>query len=635
MGNVAAAPLTADPRTIDADLRRLPLWLITAVLWAYVMSRYRYRIWYEVAAIAVFIAVMLVASGVLRTCGFTRAIAPVFVYFGLALASAGWAMYPDDTLRWLAIDSISIVVFALSFLTGRNTTPTQLTTAFMTLTIPSVIMAAVAQIVDPTAPRSAEYAGAVLAFLPPFLYLRALIGRRRWPAVLAMVVAFAVLIYGRSRTPLAAAILLTVIAVVVFRKQARLTIRDALIFGALVVVTTVMLLLVPITRKPMVMMFVRLTHIGVVWGDLNVPAEPTENWQRVDLDAVSRALLPEAIPFGIGYGNFVRRFHRVTGYYLPIHNIYMSWLVEGGLLAWGAVLWLATRHIRSLRACIQGAPTLEQRAHGQLIAIASVGILTIGVYHQVHQNPMFWVLLGLGAACSVKESDAEVQELPLLQRWRQIDPALPAVLCEPLMSTALRHLSGCERGGVLVDVGCGNGSMLSVFQDNGYRAIGIDAELSVLRGTNVIPADGAQLPIQSDAADGIFVFSAFQYMDRDRALAECRRVLKPGGRIAVIENLAGNPITRLSRVVRRRRGVRYSQYMEPRNHLQWRHRMIYERYFSDVHYELHHVTGPLFLLTKNRVVLAALRILQRLERRALAAGLFRGGAWHVVITGHR
>lgn len=641
--------LVVDPTSIDADLQAVPLWVTTAVLWVYVVSVYVYRSWYLAAAVAVVVVAILAAAGTLRTRGFARAIVPVLAYFGIWLASACWAMYPDDTLRWVAIDSIEIAVFALGFIVGRNSTSAAITTALMTLVVPSVAIAAIMQAVDPNAPRSAQYAGALLAFLPPFAYLRALTARPRWPAVLSLVLAVVVLLVGRSRTPLATAILLLAIAVVVFRKTARLTIRDAAIFSAVLVLATGTLLLVPATRKPVVMMFVRLTHIGVVWGDLEVPAEPAENWQRVDLDAVSRALLPEAIPFGIGYGNFIRRFHNVTGYDLPIHNIYMSWLIEGGLLSLAAVSFLAWRHVRALSACIGGASTAEERVHGQLIAIASVGILTFGVYHQVHQAPAFWMLLGLGAACGVKDDGDAPYRSALFGRWQRSDPPFAPALCAPLMSTALRSLSACDRGALIVDLGCGNGFMLPVLEDCGYRALGIDADPSLLRtaAPHAVTADGSQLPLRSDVVDGLFVFSALQYMDRDRALEECRRVLRPGGRIVVVENLAGNPFARLSRAVRRMRGVRYSRSMEPRHHLRWRDRAIYELYFFDVTYEAHHIVAPLFLLSRalavpappeslrSRIILAVLRVIQRLERRVLSTGWFRGAAWHVVITGRK
>jgi SAM-dependent methyltransferase len=239
----------------------------------------------------------------------------------------------------------------------------------------------------------------------------------------------------------------------------------------------------------------------------------------------------------------------------------------------------------------------------------------------------------------------------LIDSWRRADPPFAPALCEPLIAACARQLLQAERGSTVVDVGCGTGSMLATFAAAGFRSIGIDAN-PMVAGTRpadarLILGDGERLPLRSGSVDALFAFSAFQYMDRDRALSECSRVLKPGGRFAVVENLAGNPFARLERAKRRFGHKAYPRYFAPRHHLRWQERAIYERHFSEVAYEAHHVIAPLFLWFRalavpappmsrwNRSVLAALRVLQRVERRVLAAGLFRGAAWHLVVVGRK
>jgi SAM-dependent methyltransferase len=653
IGSSSVPPVGLDSASTDADVRHVPLLLLTVVLWAYIVSVYVYRTWYVATGAAVAVVAILALAQALRTTGFLRAIAPVVAYFAVLFASAWWAMYPEDTVDWVAIDSIGIAVFALSFLAGRNAGPGAISRALMTLAIPSVAITVVMYAIDPTAPRTAQYAVALLPFVAPFAYLRALTMRPRWPAILTLAVLFAILVFGRSRTHLGAAAILTLLTAIVFRKSTRAAIRETLIGGGIVVIAIGALTLLPVTRKPVVMMFVRVTHIGVAWGDIVIPAEAV-NQERVDLAAVARWLLPDAMPLGIGYGNFIRRFHGVTGYFLSLHNIYTIWLLEGGLLCVAVVLVLVWRHVRALRRYVRSAPTPDQRAYGQACAIASLGIPIIGMFHQVHQTPAFWMLLGLAAACGAEADDVDdvrvdavQQALPLFERWRRSNPSFPPALGEPLMRTALEQLSACAPGAVVVDLGCGNGSLLPVLHDAGYRAIGVDADPHVVRsaGSRAVAALAEELPLRTGAVDGLFVFSVFQYTDRERALEECRRVLRPGGRIVVIENLADNPFTKLSRRIRRMRGAHYSRYMEPHAHLRWRDRAIYEKSFSDVTYEAHDVVTPLFLFssalaapsrsTKNRIVLAALRVVQRLEQRMLGSGWLRGAAWHVVVYGKR
>lgn len=635
--------------SIETDLRVVPLAATVVVLWVYIVSNYAYWTWYLATAAAVAVVSVLVVAGVLRTDGLRRAIAPVIAYFAVLLSGVAWAMAPADTVRWVAIDSIGMAVFALAFIAGRNATPGSVAGALMTLAIPAVAIAAIMHAIDPTVPRIAQYAVALLPFVTPFAYWKAVTARPRWPAVLTLAVTFAILVFGRSRTHLGTAVLLTALAVVIFCKSGRAALREVLAGAAVIAATVAALLLVPVTRTEVATMFVRMTGIGVFAGDLKIPAEPV-NPQRVALAEVSKVLLAESMPLGIGYGNFVRRFQGMTGYGLQVHNVYVAWLLEGGLLCVGVVLVLAWMHVRSLSLYIREARTAEQRAYGQACAIASAGILTVGLFHQVHQTPALWMLLGFGAACGAearsRRQPAASDASPLLELWRRSGPSFAPALCEPLMVAAFRHLSRCERDSLIADVGCGTGFMLRVLREGGYRAVGFDADPAMALQAAAAAAEGEQLPLRSGGLDGVFVFSAFQYMDRPRALEECRRVLRPGGRIVVIENLADNFVAKLSRLMRRMRGLGYPRYMEPRSHLRWRDRAVYERYFSDVTYEVHHVVAPLFLFSsaldvpappsrRNRAIVAALRVVQRLERRALAAGWFRGAAWHVVITGRK
>jgi SAM-dependent methyltransferase len=236
---------------------------------------------------------------------------------------------------------------------------------------------------------------------------------------------------------------------------------------------------------------------------------------------------------------------------------------------------------------------------------------------------------------------------PFLDNWRRADPPFAPALCEPLIAQCARHLLDAGPGSTVADVGCGTGAMLRAFSEAGFHAIGIDADPAAGRSSDarLVLGDGERLPLRTGSVDALFAFSAFQYMDRERALAECSRVLKPGGRFAVVENLAGNPFAKLERAKRWLGRTAYPQWLTPREHLRWRERVVYERHFSHVEFEAHHVVTPLFLLLRalqvpappatrwNKAVLVTLRVLQRLERRMLAAGVLRGAAWHLVAVG--
>jgi SAM-dependent methyltransferase len=104
-----------------------------------------------------------------------------------------------------------------------------------------------------------------------------------------------------------------------------------------------------------------------------------------------------------------------------------------------------------------------------------------------------------------------------------------------MLAEVLRDFAGPA---VIVDVGCGDGSALAVMagQNPGHRFAGIDwssgalrraraLDLTVLRG-GVNPS----LPVADDAADVVIMSELIEHLvDPDGAVAEVRRVLRPGG----------------------------------------------------------------------------------------------------------
>jgi len=106
----------------------------------------------------------------------------------------------------------------------------------------------------------------------------------------------------------------------------------------------------------------------------------------------------------------------------------------------------------------------------------------------------------------------------------------------------LRLIPFAEYGGRRVlEVGCGAGTDLVRFAQHGARVTGVDIADSAIRlaQTNVrqrglnahlLVADGERLPFAEDAFDLVYAHGVVQYTaDGPRLVAECRRVLKPGG----------------------------------------------------------------------------------------------------------
>lgn len=98
-------------------------------------------------------------------------------------------------------------------------------------------------------------------------------------------------------------------------------------------------------------------------------------------------------------------------------------------------------------------------------------------------------------------------------------------------------------GGKVLDVGCGTGEHLRRALDHELQAFGVEPAPSMLEVArrNVSGADIQQgvataLPFNDGAFDLVIMVEVLRYLDRvdtEKALAEARRVLKPGGRLLV------------------------------------------------------------------------------------------------------
>lgn len=109
-----------------------------------------------------------------------------------------------------------------------------------------------------------------------------------------------------------------------------------------------------------------------------------------------------------------------------------------------------------------------------------------------------------------------------------------------MVGIAIMHLDGRWKGRLL-DVGCGNGSFLATMRGLGWEVVGVepDAEAAKLAQERFeIPVslgtlEDARLPDRS--FDAVTLCQVIEHLpDPFALLRECRRVLRPGGRVVVI-----------------------------------------------------------------------------------------------------
>ena len=120
----------------------------------------------------------------------------------------------------------------------------------------------------------------------------------------------------------------------------------------------------------------------------------------------------------------------------------------------------------------------------------------------------------------------------LTNPWTTLDTMLDGPLHPGGTEATARLLDRADvgPGTRVLDVGCGAGDALSVARDRGADAVGIDRSPSA---PGAIQGDATALPVQDSSVDVLLAECVLCLTDLPAALAEARRVLAAGGRLAV------------------------------------------------------------------------------------------------------
>ena len=99
---------------------------------------------------------------------------------------------------------------------------------------------------------------------------------------------------------------------------------------------------------------------------------------------------------------------------------------------------------------------------------------------------------------------------------------------------------GLGTGSLILDLACGTGDLTRIAVGRGYRVIGADLSRGMLAanttGAPLVHADTSELPFADASFDGLVCGYALRnFTELAPALEETARVLRPGGRIAILE----------------------------------------------------------------------------------------------------
>lgn len=98
-------------------------------------------------------------------------------------------------------------------------------------------------------------------------------------------------------------------------------------------------------------------------------------------------------------------------------------------------------------------------------------------------------------------------------------------------------------GRLVLDLGCGKGRFAARLRERGANVVGVDLSAAMLAAGSGFPrarATARRLPFRAGTFDAVVAIEMLEHVDAvDPILAEIRRILRPGGRLAIVDKNAG------------------------------------------------------------------------------------------------
>jgi len=148
----------------------------------------------------------------------------------------------------------------------------------------------------------------------------------------------------------------------------------------------------------------------------------------------------------------------------------------------------------------------------------------------------------------VKREHAEAAQRYFAENAAEWDSIRALHVADDAVEKAMREAVGVRPFDSLLDLGTGTGRLLELFSPLYARAVGIDASADMLAvaranldragiaNAQVRLGDIHNLPFQRDSFDVVTIHQVLHYLDDpERAIAEAARVLRPGGRLLVVD----------------------------------------------------------------------------------------------------
>jgi len=377
--------------------RRFYLYLVSMVIWAYMFSVNVYKIWYVVCALAVATTSFLLALRSIRVTITKTSLLLVFMYFLYILLSSFWSISSEWTLEYVAVDIIYFFVFLLFYILVLNLPLTRISSNLAFWVYPGIVSSIYFFYFGKDLGRIGTLVYSLLPAILPYIWLNAFYvkGFRRYRLFALALAALLLLVVSMSRAPLASGLMVSFVSLIAFGGLSFISVSRILFGGIVFVLMGASLWLFNATREAMIRSYVRIVGEDAEVGGIYVASEGLDKGRAMLSEAMNEVIF-RFQPFGMGYRNFSVWSEENLGIAKSIHNTYHAWLVEGGMMLAAIVAFMFVFFFFSLRKLIKRSNDEYERNFAKATVFSMMGICFIGYFHQIHQAPVFFIVLGIG-----------------------------------------------------------------------------------------------------------------------------------------------------------------------------------------------------------------------------------------------
>jgi len=380
-------------------------WACAFILWTYMsISLLKlYKSWYVSTALVLIFVSMFLLKQFIGCRGLLKSTLLIAAYYLYLLITSLWAQYPATSIWHVATETIYILIFALFYFMSVKFAPASIVDFFANLLPPAAVVFVIDYAINPESSRHGGYVLVLLPFIFLFCTFR-LIQNHSLKNVAYVTASLLMLILGVSRTPLLiAGVGLLLMFLTMFDTRLRFKfILSFLVIGAIAISTVV---IVPQLRINAAKTVSRIIYQDIAVDSRVVEAEKSDilRW-LIYSEAIS--LYKDNSILGIGYMNVMPWVgdkysivsessdgKEIVG--MNLHNTYQTWLLEGGLPCVVLVLILLRRYFKTIRHMIKTSMNKYNKSYFKLLAISMICVLIEGLFHQIHQAPVFFIFIGL------------------------------------------------------------------------------------------------------------------------------------------------------------------------------------------------------------------------------------------------